>query len=319
MLDDIRKMPITLIGLPYNYGTRVPTKTNSMCNGPLVLLKQENVPAAMAKEFDDIEVIMIDDVDEPTARETGGDVRLLPAGDQMARQLVQSMRLATVLREARSRGRLALAAIGTCSQALGMVGRVAEPDEEIGMIWLDCHGDAKTPDTTENGYFEGMPVTTIAGQCWPRMRRKIPGFREISEDRIISVGLHEQYTERARPGSGYAVGERVDKPVIEKFGFESALTQALDRLATRCKKVYVHVDVDVLDPTVLLPSYHTAPGGLTAEQLANALTLISERLEILSVAWAALDPTLDPKCLDVVVPLFVHSAKVTAQSTQRNG
>ena len=300
-------------------GTRQPNAGYSFALGPTVLLDEANVPTAVREAFDDVEVTIIDDVDEPGPRETGGDHRLLPIGDQMSRILVQNIRLATLVAEARAKGRVPITAIGCCSAALGMVGGVGDADGDIGMIWFDCHGDAKTPDTSENGFFEGMPVTTIAGKCWPRLRKKIPGFREIPEERIITVGLHEQFTATGRPGAGDALGRTVHKLEFEKHGFEGAMALALDDLLTRCNKVFVHVDVDVLDPSVVNVSTHTAPGGLTAEQLSQALDMVGDRFEILALAWSAFDPSIDPRGPSVLVPLIAHSAEVAARSVRRGG
>lgn len=317
--DPARSVPISLIGLPYMCGTRAPNAGYSFALGPTVLLDDQNVPSAIRDAFDDVEVTMIDDVDEPSSRETGGDHRLLPVGDQMARILAQNMRLATLVAEARARGRVPITSIGCCSAALGMVGGVGNANGDIGMIWFDCHGDAKTPDTSENGFFEGMPVTTIAGKCWPRLRRKIPGFREIPEERIVTIGLQEQFSATGRPDAGDALGRTVHKLDFEKNGFERAIELALDDLMTRCKQVYVHIDVDVLDPTVLKPSTHIAPGGLTSEQLGKALEMIGNRFHILALAWSAFDPTIDPRGPSVLTPLVVHSAKVTAGSVRNAG
>ncbi|SCB36522.1 arginase family protein [Rhizobium hainanense] len=312
--ESLRNIPISLIGLPYMEGTRQPNAGYSFALGPTVLLEATNVPAAMREVFDDIEVIMIDDVDEPGPRETGGDHRLLPIGDQMSRILVQNIRLAQVVSEARAKGRIPITAIGCCSAALGMVGGVGDAEGDIGMIWFDCHGDAKTPDTSENGFFDGMPVTTIAGKCWPRLRRKIPGFKEIPEDRIVTIGLHEQFTSGGRPGAGDALGWQVHKLEFEKHGFEGALALALDDLLKRCKKVFVHVDVDVLDPSIINVSTHTAPGGFTSEQLVTALDMIGKRFEILALAWSAYDPTIDTKGPSVLIPMVVQSAQIAARS-----
>ncbi|URK86402.1 arginase family protein (plasmid) [Rhizobium sp. RCAM05350] len=281
---------VTLIALPYLMGTRAPNASYQMARGPLELTAPDAAPAALLKLFDDVDVIIIDDADEPTAANTGGDYRLLPVGDQMSRILVQNIRLAATVLEARRAGRIPIASIGACSASLGMVGGIADVEDEVGMIWFDAHGDAQTPDTSENGFFEGMPVTTIAGKCWPKYRRKIPGFREIPEDHIVTVGLSEMFAHNARPAASMALGALVHKPVIEKFGFEGAITRALDDLGSRCKHVFIHIDTDVLDPSILKANTHAAVGGLTDKQVSRALTLIAERFEILAVSFASFDP-----------------------------
>ncbi|ACM31271.1 arginase [Agrobacterium rhizogenes] len=313
------KFPVSLIGLPYLMGSRGPNLGYQMAQGPRILLAPEKAPAAMQEFFSDVETVMIEDADEPNIAFTGGDYRLLPVGDQMSRVLVQNIRLAQEVKGARERGRIPIACVGACSAALGMVGGVGETEGEIGMIWLDAHGDAQTPDTSENGFIEGMPVTTIAGKCWPRYRRKIPGFREIDESRIITIGLSEMFTPTARRSAKDALGTLVHKLVIEELGFEEALTRALDNLASKCGKVFIHFDTDVLDPTVLRANTHAANGGLTDEQCKTAFRLIGERFEILAVSFASYDPVVDERGPQVLVPLLVAAARAAAEGRARQG
>ncbi|MGV2052382.1 arginase family protein [Agrobacterium sp. 22-209-1] len=316
---DTEKFPVSLIGLPYLMGSKGPNLGYQMAQGPRVLLAAENAPAAMQGLFSDVETVMIEDADEPNTAFTGGDYRLLPVGDQMSRVLVQNIRLAQEVKGARDRGRIPIACVGACSAALGMVGGVGDADGKIGMIWFDAHGDAQTPDTSENGFIEGMPVTTIAGKCWPRYRRKIPGFREIDESRIVTIGLSEMFTPTARKHASDALGTLVYKPVIDAFGFENALTQALDGLASKCNKVFIHFDTDVLDPSVLRANTHAADGGLTDEQCKTAFGLIGERFEILAVSFASYDPVVDKRGPKVLVPLVVAAAEAAAAGLARRG
>lgn len=285
-----------------------------MAKGPVLLLADQHAPAAMREVFEDVEVQMIENADEPTATETGGDYRLLPVGDQMSRILVQNIHLAAAVRDARRRGRIVVASVGACSASLGVVGGLADVDGPIGMIWFDAHGDAQTPDTSANGFFEGMPVTTIAGKCWHVYRRRIPGFREIPEELIITVGLQEAFARNGRPHAGQALGNLVHKPVIEKYGFSEAMRRALDDLRTRCSKVFVHIDTDVLDPSVLRANTHAAEGGLTDTQVTESLDLIAERFQIVAVDFASFDPAVDVRGPSVLVPLMVKAAEVAAAS-----
>ncbi|QAA98375.1 arginase (plasmid) [Agrobacterium tumefaciens] len=306
------KSAVSLIGLPYLMGTRAPNAGYKMAQGPVVLLQESNAPAAMRRVFSDVTTIMIEDADEPTAENTGGDFRLLPVGDQMSRILVQNIRLAQEVKAARASNRITIACVGACSASLGMVGGIGDAEGPVGMIWFDAHGDAQTPDTSENGFLEGMPVTTIAGKCWPKYRRKIPGFNEIREDRIITIGLNEMFSPTARKHAGDALGWLVHRPEIERLGFEGALAAALDDLKTRCKQVYIHFDTDVLDPSVLKANTHAAVGGITDEQASVAFAMIGQRFEILAVSFASYDPVVDPRGPQVLVPLIVQAAKAAA-------
>lgn len=301
--------PVSLIGLPYLMGKRAPGTGYQMAEGPERLLADDSLPHSLREVFDDVEITMLDGLDDPTDADTGGDYRLLPRGDQMSRQLVQYSHLARAVRTARENGRFPLIAGGTCSSALGVVGGVSGGD--VGMIWFDAHGDAQTPDTSANGFFEGMPVSTIAGLCWPVYRRQVPGFEEIDQERIITVGNHEVYAANGRKGGGRmdALGQVVDPPVIAEYGFEQAMTRALDALREQVPAVYVHFDADVIDPSDLRANSHAADGGLSVDQCLLAMRLIAERFEILAFNLTAWDPEVDPRGEEVLVPLMVEAAR----------
>lgn len=310
------KTPVSLIGLPYLMGTRTVNAGYHMAKGPLVLLDEAATPALVRQTYDDVEVIMIENADEPTAENTGGDYRLLPIGDQMSRILVQNIQLAKTLREERAKGRIAVVSAGTCSSSFGMVGGLGDVEGPIGMVWFDAHGDAQTPDTSRNGFIEGMTVTTIAGKCWPIYRRQIPGFREIPEENIITVGLSEAYSPNARAHANVALGQLVHPPKMAELGFEGAMIEALDKLRERCDKVYIHFDTDVLDIEVLRANSHAAPGGITDTQAMRAFDLIAERFEILTLSMSSYDPNVDPRGPSVLPPILAKAVEAIEKSRQ---
>ncbi|MEI9406423.1 arginase family protein [Mesorhizobium argentiipisi] len=317
MAEDTRiPQPLSLIAHPYVMGTRSPHPFNfRFGDGTRALFAEDQAPKAVRSVFNDVEVKFIEDADEPREQRmgTGNDTYFLYAGDQMARTLLQNIRLAEVVAEARGRGRIPIASIGICSSALGMVGGIGDAQGSIGMVWFDCHTDAHTPETSPNGFFDGMPVSIIAGQCWENYRRKIPGFREIPEDRIVSVGLQSLFDSHG-PTQQRTVGTLVHKPTIEALGFQGAMINALDDLRKRCDQVYVHIDADVLDTSVLSASALVSSGGLAPGEVAHSLDWIAERFEILAVAFSAFDPHADPRGCGVLVPLVRHAALAAAKS-----
>lgn len=312
---DSSDRPITLIGLPYHFGAP-PRKTGyQMARGPHVLLADDAVPALLAAQFTDVSKVWIDDADDPDERDYGNDIRLLPPGDQMIRQLVQARRLSEAVRDSIAAGRFPVSSAGNCHTTMGVIAGI--DDDSIGMIWFDAHADANTPDNSSNGMFEGMPVSTIAGLCWKEYRENIPGFHVIPENRIITVGNHEAYSAGARKGKagGAALGRVVDPPVIAEQGFEAAMAAAVLDLATRTSKVHVHIDVDVIDNTIVWGNRHASDGGLTPEQLLTAIDIIGQHLEIAAVNFTAYDPEADPNSPAVLVPLAAEVAARAARST----
>lgn len=315
--------PITLVAHPYVMGTRTPHPFNfRFGDGARALLSDDQAPRAVRAEFNDVEVRFIEDADDPHEQQSssGGGVFFLYAGDQMTRTLIQNIRLAEIVSEARIKGRTPIAFLGCCSASLGMIGGIGDARGRVGMIWFDCHTDAHTPETSPNGFFDGMPVAVIAGQCWKSYRRKVPGFVEIPEDRILSVGLQSLFDGSPISLGGSAaqrtVGMLVHKPKIEALGFHGALVEALDELRGRCDQVYVHIDADVLDTSILSASSLISSGGLTPSEVGFSLEQIAKRFEILAVAFSAFDPHADPRGCDVLVPLVKQAAVAAANSKQ---
>ena len=178
-LDSSFDQPLSLIGLPYHCGIRTfVAGQEQMARAAELIFAEENAPVSLRESFSDIQIVMIDDADDATEADTGGDHRLLIRGDEMSRQLVQHSHLAAAVRRARQFNRIPLVWAGECISAVGVVAGL--DDDSMGMVWFDGHHDALTPDTSRNGFMSGMPVTMIAGYCWPLYRRAIPGFHEIS-------------------------------------------------------------------------------------------------------------------------------------------
>ncbi|WP_396654550.1 arginase family protein [Microbacterium foliorum] len=287
-----------------------------MALGPHVLLADDGAQTLAADRGHDVSRQWLDDLDEATERDYGDDPRLLPPGDQMVRQLVQCNGLSRAVSEARAQGRFPVIAAGNCHTGIGVVGGLDDP--EIGMIWFDAHADANTPETSSNGMFEGMPVAVIAGKCFERWRSKVGGFHVISEDRIITVGNHEVHSPSGRgPGFGApAIGILVDPPAIAEKGFRDAMRDAVTEIASRVSRVYVHIDTDVIDKGVMSANRHAAEGGLTPEEIVEAVQLIAEQVEILAVNFTAYDPTVDPGAKDILIPLVVDVAEVAASAAR---
>ncbi len=59
----------------------------------------------------------------------------------------------------------------------------------------------------------------------------------------------------------------------------SELEPALDELRSRVDSVYVHVDLDVLDPSVGRANWYAVDGGPQLDALADAIDAIGERFD----------------------------------------
>src|SRR6185369_6198983 len=162
-----------------------------------------------------------------------------------------------------------------------------------GIIWFDAHGDFNTPETTSSGSLDGMGLAIATGRCWRKLAGTIPGFSPVPEWNVLHVGARD-LDAGEKPlldASGVAV---IDAQRIAAEGVRSSLEPALAALSGRVREVYVHVDIDVLDPREAPANQFSTPGGLAVDQLVEAIELIAERFTISATAITAYDPQYDP-------------------------
>jgi arginase len=177
-------------------------------------------------------------------------------------------------------GRFPLVLAVNCFTSLGTVAGVGR---DVGVIWFDAHGDFHTPDSTITGFLDGMGLAMLLGDGWSELRATIDGLRPVPGENALLVSARDlEPTEVARVAASDL--RRADADTLEPV---------LDELATRVDAVYVHIDLDVIDPSVARANVLSVEGGLDTEQLEQALDAISSRFEIAAAALTAYDPSQD--------------------------
>ena len=162
--------------------------------------------------------------------------------------------------DALSGGNFPLLLAGDCSVCLTTLAAALRWRPEAKVLWLDAHGDFNTPDTTPSGFLGGM---SLAGAC----RQWDPGIGEgVPAERLVLAGVRDLDSDERE------LLERSDATVIGASAVETlvAVKNALDGAP-----VYVHLDVDVLDPEAV-PVQDPVPGGLSPDKLYDLLEAVTE-------------------------------------------
>ncbi|MBX5468927.1 MAG: arginase family protein [Thermoleophilaceae bacterium] len=165
------------------------------------------------------------------------------------------------------RGDVPVLLAGECSVGLTTLPAALARRPEARVLWLDAHGDFNTPETTESGYLGGMP---LAGACglWDAGLGTCP----IDPARVVLAGV------RSLGGPERALLESSPVTVVGASLETLVFTQnALDRAP-----VYVHVDLDVIDPAAF-PAQFPAPGGLAPDKVYDLLEAVAGECEIVGV------------------------------------
>jgi arginase len=195
------------------------------------------------------------------------------------------------VRAAIEAGEFPLVLSGNCITSAGTLGGIGP--HESGIVWFDAHADFNTPETTASGFTDGMGLAIAVGHCWSAMAASIPGFKPLAETEVVLVGTRDaSRAEQKRLDDSEVVV--VDADLVQREGLPEALGGALDALRSRVERVYVHLDVDVLDAGKVGPANEFAVrGGLTREELEGAISMIRERFTVAAAGIASYDPAFD--------------------------
>ena len=181
----------------------------------------------------------------------------------------------------------ALLAAGLAERLAMLAGLGDAPN--TGIIWLDAHGDFNTPDTTISGYLGGMPLAAAVGRGLDELRVAC-GLEPIAEQNVAMFDARDldPLEEQALAGSAVTLVRGTDGeagPELERaLGALGALAQ-----------LYLHVDVDLLDPTVAPGvSYPVARG----RSLAQLQALVRQAIELGNVAALSITAVNPEKDID---------------------
>lgn len=198
-------------------------------------------------------------------------------------------RLAGEVEGAAERGRFPLILSGSCYSALGTVSGVGP--STTGIVWFDTHADLNTPDTTRSGFLDGMALSMLTGRCWKALAGSIPGYRPVDDRRILLLGARDLDPGEERLLEQSAI-QLVPPAEVEPTPEDEG--KVLD-FPDPVRRVYVHLDLDVLDPSEGRANAFVTPGGLSRAQLLRVLGGIRDRFEIGALALTAYDPAADPE------------------------
>jgi arginase len=182
--------------------------------------------------------------------------------------------LGKMISEERRNGFLPIGLLANCNGILGMLsglqhsGPSAKP-LRVGMVFIDAHGDFNTPETTLSGMLGGMPVAIAAGQCLTRMRLKAGLEPAVPTRHIVEMCVRD---------TDPLEQELLDRSDIQQLTLVDVRTRSanlhreMKRLSETTDVIYIHVDMDGLDPREVPGHPLAVPGGPTSAELAAALT-----------------------------------------------
>jgi arginase len=210
--------------------------------------------------------------------------------------------------------------LATCPSMPGLVGGLQHSGSSIeplrvGLLWLDAHPDFNTPETTRSGSLGGMPVAVATGRALERMRLDATLDPPLADRQVVMGGVR-----LTDPLEQHLLDEsRIEQVSVDDLRTGSAaLFQQLDRLDRSNDRIYVHIDMDVLDPREVMGHGNKVPGGPSSDELARLFESIFRRYDKASAIGFATIPEVDEGGLSIAaVNRMIAAAVRGVQSRPR--
>jgi arginase len=218
-----------------------------------------------------------------------------PFANEVAATMSVDADLAERVRQELASGRTPAVISADCISCLGTLGGLMAGTEasaqRVGVVWLDAHGDFNTAASSPTGYLDGMALAAAVGREWGTVAAGIPGFLPVDPANVIHLGGRD--FDRGEAVRLEEAGVLLVRPSELKTA-SAKLDRAFGSLAGRVDAVYLHLDLDVLDPSAGITNAYAAAGGLSVEELMAVLRACLAKLPVRAVALTAYDPDFDP-------------------------
>jgi arginase len=158
------------------------------------------------------------------------------------------------------RGERPVVVSGDCNTSAGTLAGLQRAGLEPSIVWFDGHGDVQTLETTASGYLGGYALRLLLGYR-PELISRPLGLRAVPEHMVTLVDARD-----------------LDPPEVEYLRAADILRCAVLELCSGPRPdvlpdgpIYLHLDVDVVDPDELPGLRFPAPNGPSVAAVADAL------------------------------------------------
>lgn len=248
-------MPIQIVTVPYRYDE----PGDGPGRGPDALLD-----AGLRRRLEGVGITTGDPVAATLADEERSEGKLAVNIGKLGRSTASKVSAAI------ETGQPVLVLAGDDTAAIGVISGLQHAygvGANIGLVWLDAHSDFNTPETSYSGILAGMPVAIMAGLAGPLWREAAQLRAPLATDRILIAGVREMDEKEE------ILLRSTDVRVLTTNDIQTGTTfeNAIDRFAMHVDIIALHIDLDILDPS-LVPSASTpSPDGLSIRQATRLI------------------------------------------------
>lgn len=208
-----------------------------------------------------------------------------------------SSNLADIVAKQIQEGILPIGLLANCNGLMGMLAGHQRASGSwkplrVGLVWIDAHGDFNTPETSLSGMMGGMPVAISTGLCLHHIRRACGIDPPLPISYVSMVGVRD-----TDPWEQNLIDtHKIPQVTVADLKAGSPKIYAeMERLAELTDIIYVHVDLDILDPEDIPGAGLPVENGPTADELGDALEIMFTHPKAKGYGMASYPWSRDPE------------------------
>jgi arginase len=178
---------------------------------------------------------------------------------------------------------------GDCGISLGGIAHAARAHEDLAVVWFDAHPDLHSPDSSPSGAFGGMVLRAVLGDGVDGMSMK-PGT--VLPSRVVLAGTRS-FDDAEQ---GYADDQQLTELTADALAEPAALAEAVSN--TGARSVFVHVDLDVLDPSEIAGVTSAQPFGVPLADLLASIAALRASVPLVGAAITGFSPSSPTAAID---------------------
>jgi arginase len=238
--------------------------------------------------------------------------KLLVVEEELPAEIASTIQLLTKVKHAiiqsKENASFPIVLSGNCCASVGV--GAALKDDNVGVAWFDAHGDCETPGTTYSGFLDGMGLSMLLFSSWQNLLSSFDLRSAIAGRNVALIGARDLSTHEKKFIASNEISHLTVEQIIQSK--ESIIEATCSRLSERgVKQLHLHVDVDVLDPSIAPANSYAVSNGLGNADLLKTIELLINKIPVSSLTIASYDPVFDVenKMLDTIIKLIEVVAK----------
>ena len=207
--------------------------------------------------------------------------------------------------------------------------KMAHPNDEIGVVYIDAHADIHSPYTTPSGNIHGMPLAIVTRLdnkksainnpsqeeivYWEKIKNISGKQASIKPENIVFCALRDFQIAEESLINEYNIKKYSAKDITYK-GIKNIVEEIFKKLE-HCKYIYVSFDVDSIDPLYLPGTGTPSANGLSLEQALQLNMQLIKNKKVCCWEIAEINPKFDEnsrgtnaifKILEQVTKMLIH-------------